>query len=202
MVEGMTHSPKKPADTRLKKPKTTKAALRQLKKTWPALTALAMVGIFAVTSVMASAPSVIANPLAGPSSAASAEPKPATTHLPDKAPDPGLGVPFFADGPADSTAMVTVEKGTYSEGAPRQLVLRVQWRQVGGDLTPDPSLLKVTSSSGAPAGLAGEAIAEGSSPDSPSDRVLLYTYDVGPGDAAVTVQGKYTEKPTTFTIPS
>lgn len=202
MVEGMTHTPKKPAQTGLKKSKFSKAALRRLKKTWPALTALAMVGIFAVTSVMASAPAVIANSAGGPASAASASPSPATTHLPDKAPDPGLGVPFFADGPSNSVAVVTVEKGTYSEGATRQLVLRVQWRQVGGDLTPEPSLLKVTTAAGAPAVLAGEAFAEGSSPDSLPDRVLLYTYNVGPGSAAVTVKGKYTDKPATFTIPS
>jgi hypothetical protein len=200
MVPGMTRTTKAaPAPTR-KPRKTARAALVRLKKAWPAATALGLVAIVASAAVMSSAPAISASPVTAPS--ATAYPAPTPTHIPGTGPAPALGTPFLADAGEGNVALVTVAKGTYSEGTVRRLVLEVKWKQAGGVLTPDRSLLDVTTSTGKAAQFVSEEAAEKTPEDSLADKVFLYTYEVGPGDAEVTVAAKYAGKPTTFTIPS
>lgn len=199
MVLGMTRTTKAAA-TKRKPRKTAKAVFSRLKKAWPAATALGLVAIVASAAVMSSAPAISADSVSGPS--ATAYPVPTPTHIPGNGPAPALGTPFLADAGEGNVALVTVAKGTYNEGPARRLVLEVKWKQAGGVLTPDRSLLDVTTSAGKAATFVGEEAAETTPEDSLADKVFRYTYEVGAGDAEVTVAAKYAGKPTTFTIPS
>lgn len=200
MVQGMAQTTKQTTTTRRKTGKAAKAALGRLKRIWPATTAFALIALVASGSIMASVPSVNASPLDGPS--AGAAPNPATTHLPGNTPAPAVGVPFFVDGGSGNVAVMTIAKGTYQDGAGRQLVLEVIWKRAGGDFAPSPSLLTVARGDGKPATLVSEATAESGPAGSLADEVITYTYNVGPGDATVTAKAKYIQDPTTITIPS
>lgn len=148
---------------------------------------------------MSSIPSVSASPIGIPTAAA--EPNVQSTRIPGTGPAPALGTPFLADSGKGNVALVTVSKGSYQDGPKRQLVLDVTWKQAGGELTPDPSLLQVTTAAGKAAPLASQSV-EDVPAGTLADQAVRYTYDVGAGDAKVTVSAKYTDKPTTFTIPS
>lgn len=148
---------------------------------------------------MASVPSVSASPIGVPT--APALPNIQSTHIPGTGPAPALGTPFLVDASAQTVALVNVAKGTYQEGPVRRLVLDVTWKQVDGASSSDPAVLKVTTASGKVAPLVSQEAADVPT-GSFADQAARYTYDIGAGDAKVTVTAKYTDKPTTFTIPS
>lgn len=148
---------------------------------------------------MSSVPSVSASPVGAPT--APAAPNIQSTHIPGTGPAPALGTPFLTDIGGSNVALVNVAKGTYQEGPNRKLILDVTWKQVSGVLDADPSVLKVTTAAGKVAPLVSQEGAD-VPPGSFADQGARYTYDVGAGDARVTVSAKYTDKPTTFTIPS
>lgn len=200
MDYGMAQTTKQASPTRRKPGKAAKSALGRLKKVWPAATAVALVAIVASGSIMASVPYVNASPLSGPS--AGAAPSPATTQMPGEAPAPAIGVPFFVDGGSGNVAVMTISKGTYQDGASRQLVLEVRWKKAGGEFGPSASLLTVAGANGKKAALVSEVASEAPPAGTLADEMVTYTYDVGAGDASVTVKAKYLEDPTTFTIPS
>lgn len=200
MVQGMTkQTTKAPAPARQRPGKRGKNAVRRLKKAWPAATALAVVAVVAGASIMASVPSVSASPVGVPT--APAAPNIQSTHIPGTGPAPALGTPFLVDAKANSVALVNVAKGTYQDGPARKLVLDVTWKQASGSSEPDPAVLKVTTAAGKTAPLVGQEAAE-VAPGTFADQSVRYTYDVGAGDAKVTVTAKYTDKPTTFSVPS
>jgi hypothetical protein len=151
-------------------------------------------------SVAASVPAITGvGPLGAPTASASLEP--ATREEPGPPPAPALGVAFLADQGVGSVAAVTIAKATYTRGAARHLHLDVNWAAPSGESRPNPDLFTVTSADGKPAAYVGQSASEGTSkPSALAEDRGRFTYAVGAGDASVTVQAKYLDKPTTIKL--